>query len=134
MLWKDQVAEFLTIDFDAGGTPTLVAAWRPENPGDAVLSVCSSLIVFDSVDVSLVVQFSHFSMKEFLTSSRLTGERISRYLLSLEPAHRLSRKRAFPFCSSLMTASKSIPSHVMLLSIGWIMPSSGTCHHVRNAP
>jgi ankyrin repeat protein len=83
----EELAEFLAIDFDAGGIPPLVTGWRPPNPRNAVLSVCSSLITVVIVDGSLVVQFSHFSVKEFLTSSRLASERISRYRISLEPAH-----------------------------------------------
>ena len=83
----EELAEFLAIDFDAGGIPTLVDHWRPMNPGNAVLSVCSSLIAVVIVDGSPVVQFSHFSVKEFLTSSRLATERISRYRISLDPAH-----------------------------------------------
>ena len=83
----EERAEFLAFDFDAGGIPTLVAGWRPHNPRNTVLSVCSSLIAFVIVDGSLVVQFSHFSVKEFLTSSRLSSERISRYRISSEPAH-----------------------------------------------
>ena len=83
----EELAEFLAIDFDAGGIPTLVAGWRPVNPGNAVLSACSSLIAFVTVDGSPVVQFSHFSVQEFLLSSRLTSPRVSRYCISLEPAH-----------------------------------------------
>jgi len=83
----EELAEFLAIDFDAGGTPTLVAGWRPQNPGGAVLSTCSSLIAVVTMDGSPVVQFSHFSVQEFLMSSRLANGRVSRYYISLEPAH-----------------------------------------------
>ena len=83
----EELAEYLAIDFDVEGIPILEAGWRPQNPGDAVLSVCSSLIAFVIVDGTLVVQFSHFSVKEFLTSSRFSSERISRYRISFEPAH-----------------------------------------------
>ena len=86
-LLVEELAEYLAIDFDVEGMPILEAGWRPQNPGDAVLSVCSSLIAFVIVDGSLVVQFSHFSVKEFLTSSRFSSERISRYRISFEPAH-----------------------------------------------
>ncbi|KAH9165606.1 hypothetical protein EDB89DRAFT_2008573 [Lactarius sanguifluus] len=83
----DELAEFLAVDFDAGGTPTLVVDWRPENPGNAVLSTCSSLIAVVTVDGSPVVQFSHFSVQEFLMSSRLATGCVSHYYISLEPAH-----------------------------------------------
>ena len=55
-----------------------------------VLSTCSSLITIIPRDDSRVVQFSHFSVKEYLTSSRLAqsphGD-ISRFRIDLEPAH-----------------------------------------------
>ncbi|SRR6266702_3263661 len=34
-----------------------------------------------------VVQFSHFSVKEFLTSNRIAQGHVSRYYIILEPAH-----------------------------------------------
>ena len=83
----EELAEILAIDFEAAGTPTLVAVWRPENPANAVLSTCSSLVAFATVDGSRVVQFSHFSVQEFLMSSRLASGQVSRYHISLEPAH-----------------------------------------------
>jgi ankyrin repeat protein len=86
-LRAEELAEFLAIDFEAAGTPTLVPVWRPENPANAVLSACSSLIAFATVDGSQVVQFSHFSVQEFLMSSRLASGHVSRYHISFEPAH-----------------------------------------------
>ena len=83
----EELAEFLAIDFDSGVTPTLVACWRPENPSNAVLSTCSSLIAVVTVDGCPVVQFSHFSVQEFLVSGRLANGQLSRYYISLEPAH-----------------------------------------------
>ena len=47
-------------------------AWRPENAEEAILSTCSTLIsVIDGYNGSKAVQFSHFSVKEFLISDRL---------------------------------------------------------------
>lgn len=83
----EELAEFLAINFDAGSIPTLVADWRPENPGNAVLSTCSSLITVVTVDGLPVVQFSHFSVQEFLMSSRLASGLLSHYHISLKPAH-----------------------------------------------
>ena len=64
-------------------------SWRWANQHQAVLSTCSSLIaVVDNGD-SKVVQFSHFSVKEYLTSDRLvhsSGD-IARYHIALLPAH-----------------------------------------------
>ena len=86
-LQVEELAEFLAVDFDSVGTPTLVACWRPENPSSAVLSTCSSLIAVVTVDGLPVVQFSHFSVQEFLVSGRLASGQLSRYYISLEPAH-----------------------------------------------
>ena len=86
-LRAEELAEFLAIDFDVGGIPSLVADWRPVDPGNAVLFTCSSLITFVTVDGSSVVQFSHFSVQEFLMSSRLARTSVSRYCISLAPSH-----------------------------------------------
>jgi hypothetical protein len=66
----DELAEVLAIDFDAAqreGIPKLNPNWRWPDQHQAVLSTCSSLIaVVDDQDCQ-VVQFSHFSVKEYLT-------------------------------------------------------------------
>jgi ankyrin repeat protein len=88
----EELAEVLAIDFDApahGGIPQLNPNWRWEDQHEAVLSTCSSLIaVVDDGDFQ-VVQFSHFSVKEYLTSDRLARSslNVSRYHILLEPAH-----------------------------------------------
>jgi ankyrin repeat protein len=89
----EELAELLAFDFQAttsGGVPTLKEDWRWDDQEEAVLSTCSSLITIIPRDDSRVVQFSHFSVKEYLTSSRLAqsphGE-VSRFRIDLEPAH-----------------------------------------------
>ena len=88
----EELAEVLAIDFDApaqGGIPQLNPNWRWTDQHQAVLSTCSSLIVIVDDGDSKVVQFSHFSVKEYLTSDRLacsSGD-VSRYHIVLEPAH-----------------------------------------------
>jgi len=109
----------LAVDFDVeDGTPTLNTSWRWEDQEQALLSSCSSLISIvrgkgggDEVDEdeednednenknnsndhnhshnARVVQFSHFSVKEFLTSPRLAApiRDVSHYYVGLEPAH-----------------------------------------------
>ncbi|KAH9165572.1 hypothetical protein EDB89DRAFT_2233302 [Lactarius sanguifluus] len=86
-----ELAELLAFDFDVakGGIPELNSNWRWEDHEQAVLSTCSSLIAVVPGQGSPVVQFSHFSVKEFLMSDRLamsTGD-ISQYHISLEDAH-----------------------------------------------
>jgi hypothetical protein len=86
----EELAEVLALDFDdADGIPKLKASWRWEDQEQALLSSCSSLITIVYSDASRVVQFSHFSVKEFLTSPRLaTSSRdVSHYYIALEPAH-----------------------------------------------
>jgi hypothetical protein len=85
-----ELAEFLAFDFKAGSTPTFLADWRPEDPAHAVLSTCSSLLAIVNVDGSSVIQFAHFSVKEYLTSERLANAddtSISRFHVSMTPAH-----------------------------------------------
>ena len=83
----EELAEFLAFDFDEGDDPRFEVDWRPDDLEDAVLSTCSSLIVAVNVGHTTVIQFSHFSVKEFLTSNRITQGLVSRYYIPLEPAH-----------------------------------------------
>ncbi len=95
----EELAEFLAFDFEAGSIPRFLVDWRPEDPTHTVLSTCSSLltIVDEYKDededgfqvIHQVIQFAHFSVKEYLTSKRLaeTKETISRFHVSMPPAH-----------------------------------------------
>jgi ankyrin repeat protein len=101
----NELAEFLAFDFEAGSTPILLADWRPEDPRHTVLSVCSSLLAIvepgelsydgdDDDDISIsrnssIIQFAHFSVKEYLTSMRLSKEKhtISHFHISMTAAH-----------------------------------------------
>ena len=89
-LFVEELAEVLAVDFDdAGGVPKLKPNWRWEDQEEALLISCSSLITIVGKGRSRVVQFSHFSVKEFLTSTRLatSSQDVSRYHIALEPAH-----------------------------------------------
>ncbi|KAF8258800.1 ankyrin repeat-containing domain protein [Lactarius quietus] len=86
-----ELAELLAFDFDGakGGIPKLNSDWRWGDHEEAVLSTCSSFITVVPGKKSPVVQFSHFSVKEFLMSDRLatsTGD-ISHFHISLPAAH-----------------------------------------------
>ena len=85
----EELAEFLAFDFDADSIPTLREDWREEDPAHAVRFTCSSLLAIVDVDGSSVIQFSHFSVKEYLTSKRLSEskETISQFHVSMTPAH-----------------------------------------------
>jgi hypothetical protein len=69
----EEVAELFAFDFEAGSIPEFDEDCRPEDPADEVLSACSTLlsIVDGGYPLGDVMQFSHFSVKEFLTSTRL---------------------------------------------------------------
>jgi len=90
-LGVEELAEVLAVDFDAtGGIPKLNEDLRWEDQELAVLSACSSLIVVVWDDDSRVVQFSHFSVKEFLMSDRLATSTIVAARdchILLEPSH-----------------------------------------------
>jgi hypothetical protein len=85
----EELAEVLAFDLTAGGIPKLNADWRWEDQEEAVLSACSSLVSVIVDDGSRVVQFSHFSVKEFLTSDRLAScmEEVSQFHIPLEPSN-----------------------------------------------
>ena len=86
----EELAEVLAIDFDdMEGTPKLNPSWRWEDQERALLTSCSSLIAIVNTGYSRLVQFSHFSVKEYLTSERLasSSQDISRYHITLKTAH-----------------------------------------------
>ena len=84
-----ELAEVLAFDFNVEGTPKLNVGWRWEDQEEAVMSACSSLVMIVKDGDSRVVQFSHFSVKEFLTANRLVEpiKDVSRYHIRLEAAH-----------------------------------------------
>jgi ankyrin repeat protein len=83
----------LAFDFQATsdqGIPTLREDWRWNDQELAVLLMCSSLIAVVRNGDSRVVQFSHFSVKEYLTSPRLAqsrGDDVSQFYVDLNAAH-----------------------------------------------
>jgi ankyrin repeat protein len=85
----EELADILAVRFDAGALPKFNPNWRLGNAEEAVLSVCSNLISVVDVDGSQVVQYSHFSVKEFLTSDRLATaiEDLSGYNITPHSAH-----------------------------------------------
>jgi len=85
----EELAEILAFDFK-GPIPAFREECRLENPVDAVLSTCSTLLSVVEDRDSKVVQFAHFSVSEFLTSTRFAEKRdsiSSRYHISMTPAH-----------------------------------------------
>ena len=88
-LQVQEVAEILAFDFE-GPMPAFREEYRLKNPVEAVLSTCSTLLSVVEDWHSQVVQFAHFSVKEFLTSTRFAKKRdpiSTRYHISMTPAH-----------------------------------------------
>jgi Ankyrin repeats (many copies)/Ankyrin repeats (3 copies) len=91
----EELAELFAIEFDPDAGPKLVEGWRPENLEDAVLSACSNLA--EKKD-SNIVQFTHFSVGEFLTSHRLRTSyigNIRNYHIPLDTAHTILARACF---------------------------------------
>ena len=85
----EELAEILAFDFK-GLIPAFREECRLKNPVEAVLSTCSTLLSVVEDQYSQVVQFAHFSVKEFLTSTRFAEKRdsiSSHYYISMTPAH-----------------------------------------------
>ena len=88
-LHVEELAEVLAFDFNAEGMPKLDPGWRWEDQEEAVMSACSSLVIIVKDGDSRIVQFSHFSVKEFLIAHRLAEpiRDVSCYHIRLEAAH-----------------------------------------------
>ena len=90
----DELAEILAFDFKSGTIPKFHEYWRLKNPVEAILSACPTLLsvvdVTTNGETSRVVQFAHFTVKEFLTSSRVANKKDNtshRYHISMSAAH-----------------------------------------------
>ena len=91
----NELAEILALDFgDEDGIPELKENWLWKDMEEAVLSTCSSLISVSGDNYIATVQFSHFSVKEFLTSDRLatSSADLSYFHILPEPAHTVLTK------------------------------------------
>jgi hypothetical protein len=95
----EELAELLAFEFEEaqGGIPKYRAAWQLDDQTQAVLSTCSSLVtvINDPWSGRQVVQFSHFSVKEFLMSNRL--EDFSQYYIHPLSAHTIFTQACLGF-------------------------------------
>ena len=98
----EELSGILAFDFEAGPIPKFHEDWRVEDPVNEVLRTCSSLLAavddsYQSQDdgeyiVGKFIHFSHFSVREYLMSSRLAhanGIIPRNYHLSATLAHTL---------------------------------------------
>ena len=76
-LRSEELAGIFVLGFDGakGETPRSNDDWQWEDRQESVLSTCSTLITLVNDGDSRVIQFSNFSVKEFLTSNRLATSR-----------------------------------------------------------
>jgi hypothetical protein len=86
----EELAELFAIQPNAEIIPTFDASLRPENPEEFVLSACSTLVAVVNVRGEKTVQFSHFSVREYLISDRIAiSEHVSRFHVLPRLAHTL---------------------------------------------
>jgi ankyrin repeat protein len=84
----EELVEVFAIELDAEAMPGFDANWCPDDAEEAVMSACSTLVTIAEDHRSKVVQFSHFTVKEYLTSSRLANsDLVSHYHIPLLSAH-----------------------------------------------
>ena len=86
----EELGQIFAMGSETDIAPSVKEGWCLDNPEEAILSACSNLIAIIDHEGSKIVQFSHFSVKEFLVSSRLqTSESaaIRQYHISIDVAH-----------------------------------------------
>jgi len=102
----EELAEVFAIqaDRETTGIPEFNARWRPANAEEAVLSACPSLITITAnIYGEQIVQFSHFSVQEFLTGHRLATSTLSRYHVLPRHAHTFLAKACLSILLRLST-------------------------------
>ena len=86
----EELAEVFAILPNAESTPGFNIGWRPEDPEAFILSACSTLVSLIDVWGGKVVQFSHFSVRDYLTSARIADSTpVSHFHILPTPAHTL---------------------------------------------
>ena len=102
-LCVEELAEVLAVLLNTEEGSEYHTDRRPEDSQQSVLSTFSSLITIANVDGASVIQFSHFSVKEFLMSSRLsnTGEPLSRYHIVPRSSHTVIARASLSVLLSL---------------------------------
>ena len=84
----EELAELFAIQPNAEAIPTFDPSFRPENPEEFILSACSTLVAVLNDNGRKIVQFSHFSVREYLTSNRIAiSEHVSLFHVLPRQAH-----------------------------------------------
>ena len=86
----EELGELFAIQPNAETIPAFDAFLRPENAEEFVLLACSTLVTVVNVDDQKFVQFSHFSVREYLISHRIAiSEHVSHFHVRPRSAHAL---------------------------------------------
>jgi hypothetical protein len=134
----EELADRLAFDFEARPVPTFRPDWRPD-PVDFLLSTCSTLLSVVKVEDGFrVIEFSLFSVKDFLTSDYLSASRDKgsrRYHIRLEPALAMVARACLGASLHLVEnpeamAPRNSLSLTMLPGTGWTMPDSESCQQL----
>ena len=86
----EELAELFAILPHADSTPEFNIDWRPEDPEEFIISTCTTLVSIVNIGGERVIQFSHFSVREYLTSGRIAGATpVSHFYIVPKAAHTL---------------------------------------------
>jgi len=89
-LRAEELAELFAILPKADSTPEFNIGWRPEDPEEFILSTCTTLVSIVNIYGKRVIQFSHFSVREYLTSDRIANAaHVSQFHILPKSAHTL---------------------------------------------
>lgn len=131
----EELAEVLLFDFSEEGIPKPNLDWLWEDQEEAIMSTCSNLVMIVNDRKSRIVQFSHFSVKEFLTSKRLAEpiRGVSRTITfdSIPLIRSLYEPASVPSSSSdviMVTWSRTFHCLSTPLDTGTPMPGLGMSH------
>lgn len=85
-----ELAELFAIPPDTETSLRFNIGWRPMHPKEAILSACSTLVSIVNLGHKKVVQFSHFSVRGYLTSNCIThSATVSHFRILPKPAYTL---------------------------------------------
>ena len=103
-LFIEELAEVFAFNFDAETSeiPTFDPSGRPPDAKTEILVTCSSLIKFVEVEGKSTVQFSHLSVREYLTSTRIAkSAHVPHFHILPRSAHTLLAKACLTFLLQL---------------------------------
>ena len=113
-----ELAEIFAIQPYGDTTPALNIGWRPEDPEEFILSACSTLVSIVDIYGEKIVQFSHFSVREYLTSNRIaTSALVSHFHILPKPAHTLLARACLSTLFQL--ESSAVETQIQNFPLAW---------------